>query len=151
MGAGKPETVTVSVKTLHPNAKLPVYGSPEAAGADLCAVEHEVIAPGQRVLVKTGLAIELNPGYQAEIRPRSGLALKRGITVLNTPGTIDSDYRGEVGVILINHGDTPFVIEPGDRIAQMVIMPVIVGHFFATGGVLSSTDRGEGGFGSTGV
>jgi len=156
----------VGVKKLHPNAKAPVYGTDGAAGADLSAVTypedygshgpqpgHEAlpILPGQRRLIKTGIAIELQPGFEAQIRPRSGLALKHGVTVLNTPGTIDSDYRGEIGVILLNTSDQTFYVNPGDRIAQMVIAPVTKGEFAFTGGDFSETERGEGGFGSTGV
>lgn len=144
------ESVLVGVKKLDKEGKIPVYSSEEAAGADLHSVEEVTIQPGERKLVRTGIAIELKPGFQAEVRPRSGLALKHGITVVNTPGTIDSDYRGEIGVILINHGDKPFEIKVGDRIAQLVIMPVILGDFSWTS-ALTESARGEGGFGSTGV
>ena len=131
---------------------LPTYQTAHAAGMDLCAaVDHDlVLAPGKRALVPTGYAIALPPGFEAQVRPRSGLALKQGVTVLNTPGTIDADYRGEIGVILINHGDAPFTIKRGERIAQMVI----AAHATVTwqeSAELSSTDRGAGGFGSTGV
>ncbi len=117
---------------------------------DVCACEAAQIEPGRRALVKTGLVMELPPGYEAQMRPRSGLALKNGVTLLNTPGTIDEGYRGEIGIILINLGERLFVIEPGMRIAQMVIAPVTrasVGEVADVGG----TARGEGGFGSTGV
>ena len=131
---------------------LPVYSSAEAAGADLkaCIQEDIVLKPGQRYLVSTGLSIQLPAGYEAQIRPRSGLAIKYGISLVNTPGTIDSDYRGEVKIIMINHGSEDFIIHRGDRIAQMVIAPVIHG-MFAMADSLDATDRGAGGFGSTGV
>ena len=131
---------------------LPVYSSAEAAGADLraCVQEDIVIKPGQRYLVPTGLSIQLPVGYEAQIRPRSGLAIKHGISLVNTPGTIDSDYRGEVKIIMINLGSEDFVIRRGDRIAQMVIAPVTHG-MFAMADSLDATDRGAGGFGSTGV
>lgn len=132
---------------------LPAYETPGSAGMDLRAAVPDgqplTLAPGQRALVPTGLKIALEPGYEAQVRPRSGLALKHGITCLNSPGTIDSDYRGEVGVILINHGQEPFVIHRGERIAQMVIarheqaMVQLVEN-------LDETARGTGGFGSTG-
>ena len=131
---------------------LPVYSSAEAAGADLkaCIQEDIVLKPGQRYLVPTGLSIQLPVGYEAQIRPRSGLAIKHGISLVNTPGTIDSDYRGEVKIIMINLGSEDFVIRRGDRIAQMVIAPVTHG-MFALSNSLDATDRGAGGFGSTGV
>lgn len=131
---------------------LPVYSSAEAAGADLkaCIRDDIVLKPGQRYLVPTGISIQLPAGYEAQIRPRSGLAIKHGISLVNAPGTIDSDYRGEVKIIMINHGSEDFVIHRGDRIAQMVIAPVIHG-MFALSNSLDSTDRGAGGFGSTGV
>ena len=131
---------------------LPVYSSAEAAGADLkaCVKEDIVLKPGQRYLVPTGLSIQLPAGYEAQIRPRSGLAIKNGISLVNTPGTIDSDYRGEVKVIMINLGQDDFVIHRGDRIAQMVIAPVTHG-MFALSNDLNVTERGAGGFGSTGV
>ena len=131
---------------------LPVYSSAEAAGADLkaCIQDDIVLKPGQRYLVPTGLSIQLPVGYEAQIRPRSGLAVKHGISLVNTPGTIDSDYRGEVKIITINLGQEDFVIRRGDRIAQMVIAPVTHG-MFALSDSLDTTDRGAGGFGSTGV
>jgi dUTP pyrophosphatase len=137
---------------LADGACIPSYQSPGAAGADLHAyLQSElVIEPGARVLVPTGLHIQLEQGYEAQIRPRSGLAIKSGITCLNSPGTIDADYRGEVGVILINHGCVPYTIKNGDRIAQMVIAPVIQANFDSVP-VLTSTARGSGGFGSTGA
>ena len=131
---------------------LPVYSSAEAAGADLraCIQEDIVLKPGQRYLVPTGLSIQLPAGYEAQIRPRSGLVIKNGISLVNSPGTIDSDYRGEVKIIMINHGSEDFVIHRGDRIAQMVIAPVTHG-MFALVNSLDETERGAGGFGSTGV
>ncbi len=133
--------------------KLPEYQSEDAAGFDLMAAVPEssplTIQPRDRVLVPTGFAMQLPPGYEAQVRPRSGLALKHGITVLNTPGTIDSDYRGEVGVILINHGNEAFQVNRGDRIAQMVIKPVVQASLRMVGEI-DETLRGEGGFGSTG-
>jgi len=130
---------------------LPHYASEHAAGMDLrAAVETELIlAPGERALIPTGLAIALPEGFEAQVRPRSGLALKHGVTVLNSPGTIDADYRGEVGVILINHGQHPFPIQRGERIAQMVIAPVSrIG--WQPVDTLDETARGAGGFGSSG-
>jgi dUTP pyrophosphatase len=131
---------------------LPSYESKAAAGMDLrAALEDPVsITPGERVLVPTGLQMALPEGYEAQIRPRSGLAYKHGITMLNTPGTIDSDYRGEVKVLAINHGDQPFEISHGDRIAQMVIAPVSQ-VVIREAQRLDATERNEGGFGSTGV
>ena len=142
--------MTVAFKKLSPEAVLPAYAHPGDAGMDVCSVENLTVAPGGRALVHTGLAMALPSGYEAQVRPRSGLALKRGVTVLNTPGTIDEGYRGEIGVILANFGDSDFVVEKGDRIAQMVIAPVTRAEVVEVGEV-DSTDRGAGGFGSTGV
>ena len=132
---------------------LPAYQTADAAGLDLMAAvpdgEPLTLAPGQYALVPTGLAIALPAGHEAQVRPRSGLAAKHGITVLNSPGTIDADYRGEIKVILINHGRAPFVIQRGERIAQMVIAPVLQAALVPVA-TLSATDRGAGGFGSTG-
>lgn len=130
---------------------LPSYATADAAGMDLlAAVEIDiVIDPGQRVLVPTGIALALPAGYEAQVRPRSGLALKHGITVLNAPGTIDADYRGEVGVILVNLGGEPFAIRRGERIAQMVVAPV-TRAILDDVAVLPASARGAGGFGSTG-
>jgi dUTP pyrophosphatase len=132
---------------------LPAYQSAHAAGLDLLAAVPEdapiVLAPGKHALVPTGLTIALPPGYEAQIRPRSGLAAKHGVTVLNAPGTVDADYRGEIGVLLINHGDAPFPVRRGERIAQMVIASVVRGELVPAA-ALSATDRGGGGFGSTG-
>lgn len=128
---------------------LPAYATAGAAGMDVVAAEEIVIAPGGRHAVATGLAVAIPPGFEIQVRPRSGLALKHGITVPNTPGTIDSDYRGELKVILINHGAEPFAIRPGDRIAQLVIAPVTRATWVEAS-ELDETARGTGGFGSTG-
>ena len=128
---------------------LPSYASADAAGLDLRAAEAATLAPGARALIATGFAIAVPRGFEAQVRPRSGLAAKHGVTVLNSPGTIDADYRGEVKVILINHGQEPFAIARGDRIAQMVIAPVTRISLVEVS-VLDDTTRGAGGFGSTG-
>ena len=148
-------TVKVDIRQLPHGAglALPAYQSAHAAGLDLLAAVPEaepvVLMPGARALVPTGLTIALPPGYEAQVRPRSGLAAKHGVTVLNTPGTIDADYRGEIGVILINHGDAPFSIRRGERIAQMVVASVVRAEL-APVETLAATERGSGGFGSTG-
>lgn len=144
--------IEVEFKTLDANAKIPQRMSEEAAGWDLFAsVEAPfVLAPGKRGLIPTGLAIAIPSGYEGQVRPRSGLAFKHGVTVLNAPGTIDSDYRGEVKVLLANLGDMPFTIEAGDRIAQLVIARTEAVRWQAVS-ELSVTVRAEGGFGSTGV
>ena len=128
---------------------LPRYASEDAVGLDVSAAEELVLQPGQRHAVATGFAIEIPRGYEVQVRPRSGLAIKHGITCLNTPGTIDSDYRGEVKVILVNLGQEPFDIRRGERIAQLVPAPVLRADFVEVG-ELAETARGEGGFGSTG-
>ncbi|MGA1465660.1 MAG: dUTP diphosphatase [Balneolaceae bacterium] len=130
---------------------LPEYETPESAGMDVRAAITEplILQPGERTLIPTGLKIALPPGTEAQIRPRSGLAFRHGITMLNAPGTIDSDYRGEVKVLAVNHGSEPFTVERGDRIAQMVIAPVFRA-VINTVESLEETERGEGGFGSTG-
>ena len=128
---------------------LPEYATPASAGVDLRASEGCVIPPGGRALVPTGLRIALPEDYEAQIRPRSGLALRHGVTLPNSPGTIDADYRGEVRVILMNLGQEPFVVEPGDRIAQMIVAPV-TRVAWSEAEELDATERGEGGFGSTG-
>ncbi|MBO4729293.1 MAG: dUTP diphosphatase [Spirochaetaceae bacterium] len=132
-------------------AKLPVYQTSGSAGADVCAFLKEdfVLEPMQRAAIPTGLSFAIPAGYEMQVRPRSGLALKNGITCLNTPGTIDSDYRGEVKVILINLGSEPFTIKNGERIAQLVVKPVVCADFTQVS-VLDKTARGAGGFGSTG-
>ena len=141
---------TVAFKRLCPDAILPAYAHPGDAGMDLCSAVELEIAPRARALVKTGLAMMLPPGFEGQVRPRSGLALKRGVTVLNTPGTIDEGYRGEIGVILFNSSDETFVVKIGDRIAQLVIAPVVRATVVETE-TIDDTARGVGGFGSTGV
>ncbi len=143
----------IKVKKL-PHAKdlpLPFYATEHSSGMDLLAAVEEpiVLKPMERALIPTGIAIEIPPGYEAQIRPRSGLAIRHGITLLNTPGTIDADYRGEIKVIVINLGSEDFVIKRGDRIAQMVICPVIKVELEEVED-LSPTERADGGFGSTG-
>jgi len=130
----------------------PAYQSEGSSGADLkaCIREPMTLRPGERALVPTGLAVEIPEGLEAQVRPRSGLAARHGVTVLNAPGTIDSDYRGEVKVILVNLGREDFIVKPGDRIAQIVFAPVVRVRF-AFGEDVATTARGEGGFGSTGV
>lgn len=141
--------INIINKSSHP---LPKYETAASAGMDLRAnlTESIVLKPFERILVKTGLFVELPVGYEAQVRPRSGLALKKGITVLNTPGTIDADYRGEIGVILINLSNEDFVIENGERIAQLVIAKYEQAELIEVN-ELSETQRGAGGFGSTGV
>lgn len=137
----------------NPDLPLPSYATPGAAGLDLLAAvgagDPLVLEPGERALIPTGIAMVLPAGYEAQVRPRSGLALKHGVTVLNSPGTIDSDYRGEIGVILLNTGKAPFTIGRGERIAQLVIAPVSQAEL-AEVSALPETARGAGGFGSTG-
>ena len=147
--------ITVEIQRL-PHAEglaLPAYQTAHAAGLDLLAAVPDdkplIMQPGARALVPTGLMIAVPPGFEAQVRPRSGLALKHGITVLNSPGTVDADYRGEVSVLLINHGEEPFTIQRGERIAQLVIATVAQANLVAVSS-LSSTDRGSCGFGSTG-
>jgi len=144
-------TIPVQLKRLPHGAGLPLpaYATSGAAGMDVVSAEDVTIAPGARHAVATGLALAIPQGYEVQVRPRSGLALKHGITVPNTPGTIDSDYRGELKVILINHGTEPFAIQRGDRIAQLVLAPVVQAMWEEVA-ELDATDRGEGGFGSTG-
>lgn len=148
-------TTTLRIVRIHPRAALPAYGTPMAAGLDLVAALDEplTLAPLARFAVPTGLVIALPEGHEGQVRPRSGLALKHGITCLNSPGTIDEDYRGEVKVILANLGAEPFTIAPGDRIAQLVVAPVtrVVVSEEKNEASLGATERGSGGFGSTGV
>ena len=143
----------VKFKRLRDSAQLPKYMSEGAAGLDLAAslesVDQVVIEPGARTLIGSGLALELPRGYEAQVRPRSGLALKHGVTVLNSPGTVDEDYRGEVKVLLINHGSEPFTIKNGERIAQLVIAPVSRVELIESN--LNDTRRGAGGYGHTGT
>ena len=147
--------ITIDVQQLAHGAglALPAYQTAHAAGLDLPAAVPEdhslTLLPGRSALVPTGFMIALPEGYEAQVRPRSGLAAKHGVTVLNAPGTVDADYRGEISVLLINHGAEPFTIKRGERIAQMVIAPVARAEFVAVT-ELSSTARGSGGYGSTG-
>ena len=129
--------------------ELPAYETPQSAGMDVRCTENITLNPGERVLAKTGLFVEIPTGFEIQVRPRSGLALKQGVTVLNTPGTIDSDYRGEIGVILINHSSTVVEFAKGDRIAQLVLSRVERIEWQLTE-LLTGTKRGQGGFGSTG-
>jgi len=142
----------VLFKKIKPEAVLPAYMTELAAGLDICALPTQPLslAPGDRVLVPTGLSVAIEPGYEIQVRPRSGLALKHGITLVNSPGTIDADYRGEIGIIVINHGQDIFLISPGDRIAQLVISPAVQ-CLITEVDELSQTERGAGGFGHTGV
>ncbi len=141
----------VKVKILEhgKDLELPSYATPQSAGADLRSAEEVVIRSMDRVLISTGIAIALEDGYEAQVRPRSGLAIKHGITVLNSPGTIDADYRGEIKVILINLGNGIFTVNRGDRIAQLIIAPVLQSKFVIAND-LEKTIRDDGGFGSTG-
>ena len=157
MDATKPgrETGAVRVEVRHTGSvrvPLPEYQTEGAAGMDLRAAlaESVSIPPGERRFVSTGLAVAIPAGYEGQVRPRSGLALRHGIGIVNSPGTIDSDYRGEIGIVLVNHGSEPFVVEPLARIAQLVIAPVARAEL-ALVESLDATDRGAGGYGSTGV
>jgi len=138
-------------KKLHPAATLPAYMSELAAGLDICACLDQSLslAPGARTLIPTGLAVAIEPGYEIQVRPRSGLALRQGISLVNAPGTIDADYRGEIGIILINLGEDIFKISHGDRIAQLVVAPVAQARITEVA-ELPATARGTGGFGHTG-
>jgi dUTP pyrophosphatase len=142
----------IKVKKLHPQAVLPAYMTEHAAGMDLCAVLDTpvLLAPGERRLLPTGLALEIPPGFEGQVRPRSGLALKKGLALVNSPGTIDADYRGEIGVIVINHGSQPVEFLSGDRIAQLVIAPVTQARLVESD-ELNESERSSGGFGHTGV
>jgi dUTP pyrophosphatase len=144
--------VEIRIKRLNHGAGLPLpeYATAGAAGMDICAAESLTLRAGKRHAVATGFAFAIPNGYEVQVRPRSGLALKHGITCLNSPGTIDSDYRGEVKVILANLGEDDFIITKGDRIAQIVVAPVTQGAMVEVGS-LDDTARGTGGFGSTGV
>jgi len=147
-------SVVVPVVVNTPHA-LPAYSTPDSAGLDLRAKLDApvVLRPGARALIPTGLHFALPQGYEAQVRPRSGLAYKHGVTVLNSPGTVDADYRGDVGVILINHGQAPFIVEDGERIAQLVLAKYerIQWSAVETVDALPSSERGEGGFGHTGT
>ena len=145
--------MTIQVKVINKGGQpLPTYETAHSAGLDLRAAlaEAVVLAPGERDLIPTGLFLEIPPGYEAQVRPRSGLALKRGLTLLNAPGTIDADYRGEVGVIMINLSAEDQRIDPGERIAQLIFSPVTRGEWVEVE-TLAETERGSGGFGSTGA
>ena len=148
------EKIRVIIKKSPGNEDVPLprYMSPNAAGMDICAAvkEDTTLKPGEIKIIPTGITIALPPGFEAQIRPRSGLAIKHGISIPNTPGTIDADYRGEVRIILINLGEMPFIVKRGDRIAQMIINKVYQAHLELST-ELSSTERDEGGFGHTGV
>lgn len=140
----------LKIKKNHESAIIPFYAHPGDAGMDLCSIDEVEIAAGETTLIHTGITIELPQGTEAQIRPRSGLALKHSVTVLNTPGTIDEGYRGEIGVILINHGKNTFKVVKGMKIAQMVIKPVLYVEIEEIN-ELTQTSRGQGGFGSTGT
>ena len=142
--------MTLRFKRIHPEAVLPAYAHASDAGMDVRSVADLVIPAGGRALVPTGLVAIIPPMYEIQVRPRSGLALKHGVTVLNTPGTIDSGYRGEIGVILANFGDKDFAVAKGDKVAQFVFAPVVQPEIEETD-TIDETDRGAGGFGSTGV
>lgn len=144
---------TVKFKKMYPDAMLPAYETAGSAGADIRAYypdAYPYIDPGKQIMVATGLKVEVPEGYEIQVRPRSGIAAKHMISVTNSPGTIDSDYRGEIKVMLINHGPAPFGVFHGMRIAQIVVAPVVRSRFEEVD-ELSETERGEGGFGSTGV
>lgn len=147
------EQISVALKRVRPGCDLPLplYMTTHSAGMDLYAdlAEDAILQPGERLLVPTGIAIALPDGYEAQIRPRSGLALKHGISLVNSPGTIDADYRGEIAVIAINHGSEPFIVRRGERIAQMVVARFSRVEWLESD-ELESTQRGEGGFGHTG-
>jgi dUTP pyrophosphatase len=134
---------------LEDGASLPLYATDGAAGADVRSSMDAVLLPGSKALIATGLRLAIPEGWEVQVRPRSGLAAKYGVTVVNTPGTIDSDYRGEIKVILINHGPETFVVNKGDRIAQLILSPVFRMEFDVA--PLDETERGEGGFGSTSI
>ena len=140
----------LSILRNDPSAQLPTYAHPGDAGMDVRSIEEVTLPPGGRALVRTGLVFQLPPDAEAQVRPRSGLALKHGVTVLNAPGTIDAGYRGEVGVILVNLGQEPFTVEKGMKIAQVVVAPVARAEIVEIAEV-DVTERGVGGFGSTGV
>lgn len=145
------DKVGIRYKKMHNGVKTPSYATPFSSGADVSAFLEEdvVIKKGERALIPTGLVLEIPPSYEVQVRPRSGLALKYGITVLNSPGTIDQDYRGEVKIILINTGCEDFTIKNGDRIAQLVLSPVVFAEYVE--GEVEKTERNDKGFGSSGV
>jgi dUTP pyrophosphatase len=145
------EKTQVRVKKLHPESRIPKYMTEHAAGMDICALLDAavIIEPGERCLIPTGLALAIPAGYEVQVRPRSGLAIKHGIALVNSPGTIDADYRGEIAIILINHGTESFTIRSGDRIAQIIVAPICQAELIEVE-ELSETVRGTGGFGHTG-
>lgn len=149
MSAHSPIPVEVRRLPHGEGLALPAYATEGAAGMDVVSAEDVTIAPGERHPVATGLSLAIPPGYEIQVRPRSGLAFRHGITIPNTPGTIDSDYRGELKVLLINHGTLPFAIARGDRVAQLVLAPVVQAGWVEVE-ELDATERGDGGFGSTG-
>jgi len=144
--------IQIKVKKLHPKAVIPGYMTEHAAGMDLCTVIDAPVEllPGERTLLPTGLAMEIPPGFEGQVRPRSGLALKKGIALVNSPGTIDADYRGEIGIIIIIHGSEAVEFMPGDRIAQLIIAPVTQATLVETND-LNDSERSSGGFGHTGI
>ena len=146
------QSPVIRIKKLHPQAIVPKYMTELAAGMDVCATPEQAIClePGQRCLVPTGLAMAIPAGYEVQVRPRSGLAVKHGITLINSPGTIDADYRGEVKIGLINLGREPYCIRRGDRVAQMILAPLVQARLQVRE-LLDETERGSGGFGHTGV
>lgn len=144
------QLIDIDIKKLHNDAVIPYYNFDGDSGFDLHSVEYHYICPNQQALVKTGLAMAIPEGFEMQIRPRSGLALKHQITLTNSPGTIDSTYRGEIGIIIYNLGQYPFIVQSGDRVAQGVIQPVYHAVFHETD-TLSETDRSSGGYGHTGL
>lgn len=142
--------MTLKIRRIDPAAQLPTYAHPGDAGMDVRSLETVTLAPGARALVRTGLVFQLPPDAEAQVRPRSGLALRHGVTVLNAPGTIDAGYRGEVGVLLVNLGEVPFTVEKGMKVAQVVVAPVVRAAIVEVSET-DATERGADGFGSTGV
>ena len=142
--------MTLKIRRIDPAAQLPTYAHPGDAGMDVRSLETVTLAPGARALVRTGLVFQLPPDAEAQVRPRSGLALRHGVTVLNAPGTIDAGYRGEVGVVLVNLGEAPFTVEKGMKVAQVVVAPVVRAAIVEVSET-DATERGADGFGSTGV
>ena len=143
------QTIEIKFQRLHPDAQIPSYAHIGDAGADVYAVTEVIVAPQKRAAIPTGLAVDIPLGYEIQVRPKSGLALKYGITVLNSPGTVDAGYRGEIQVIVINLGDEAYTFTKGQKIAQLVLKPVIQASYVE--GELGTSDRGVGGFGSTGL
>ena len=143
------QTIEIKFQKLHPDAQIPSYAHIGDAGADVYTVTEMTVAPQKRAAIPTGLAVDIPIGYEIQVRPNSGLALKHGITVLNSPGTVDAGYRGEIQVIVINLGDEAYTFTKGQKIAQLVLKPVIQANYVE--GELGTSDRGVGGFGSTGL